>query len=699
MCLWTTGNCRQVRTYQSNKYKATTATSDKIVVTFVTDNTFEVKQNSKNQFTVKFESPVKSLGTSDVTMIKRLALSTGNYDYPQAVKSVALAKDGMSATVTLFGSFSHNSKYIISVNGYEDYELTASLGTPTSIEISANDAINGEVLTTGVKTQIVVKYFDEKGVEVDPEKKYETFKIETRSNLYNVTSKGELTIKKEGELATVIAECKVRGENNKIVAELNTKRTFTAMDADPIVIKSLAGKTLTNFSNPTTTMRLKDNDKKLMVKFNTSDNKTTSELANGAEFKVGTTNYKVTFTAMDPDIAVISSVNGYVTAFKTGTAYFYVNVAEELKKDTWSEATPVAFLSVTVEADATFAYTTIDNNGSITLGLVEGFHTGEFKLSATDSYNQAWKIIDGVTIKCVSDDFKENAFKDAVKLAGYSDGKAKITVDAIEINKVLATSGIVLAGGEDMEVVFNAIYKNYIAEFSVVVQNHDTTVENEIVIEASADSIDALRINENNKNSVKNIVFKVFEMNSGVKVDKLNFSDSSAVSAGTYYYKVTKDGKDIASKLTGNEVTIALSDKAKDANGVDVVKYLGEGTYEFALYLRVDDTVEDGYDLVDTCVVNVNVSDAGSYYEAGDLLANKVESASDDDAILACFDIKDRKGTKIADSKLYSKYHVTKNAPANAGYVYVEKITFYESVGDAYVPYEVVVDTVLTVGK
>jgi len=161
----------------------------------------------------------------------------------------------------------------------------------------------------------------------------------------------------------------------------------------------------------------------------------------------------VTFTAMDPDIAVISSVNGEVTAFKTGTAYFYVNIAEELKKDSWSEATPVAFVSVTVEADATFAYTTIDNNGSITLGLVDGFHTGEFKLSATDSYTQTWTITDGVTIKCVSDDFKEDAFKDAVKVAGYPDGKAKITVDAIELNKVLAANEIVLAGGEDMEVV------------------------------------------------------------------------------------------------------------------------------------------------------------------------------------------------------------------------------------------------------
>ncbi len=666
-----------------------------------------MKQDSKNQFTVKFDAPVKALATSDVTMIKRLALATGNYDYPQAIKSVALAKDGMSATVTLFGSFSHNGKYIISVNGYEDYDLTASLGVPTRIEISADKALGGEVLTTGTKTQIVVKFYDEKGVEVEPETYKNSFKIETRSNNYSVTSGGLLTIKKEGELATVIVESKVR-ENGKVIAELETKRTFTAINAEPIVVNGLSGKTLTSTSDSkpdwnkaSMTMRLKNTDKKLWVKFATTDanNKDTIDLCYGTKFAVDGVDYKVSFTAMDPDIAVIST-GSVITAFKTGTASFYVNLAEKTKNG-YAEATPVAVVDVVVEANETFAYTTIDNNGSITLGLKDGFHTGAFKLSATDSYNQAWPITDGVTVKCVFDEFKEDAFKGIVDVpaeGGYAEGKAIIKVDAIKMNEVLAKNDIVLGAGEDIEVEFTATYKNYVTEFSVVIQNHDDDVENDIIIETVADN-DALRINDDNKKATKKISFKVFEMNSGVKVDELTYTDASAVSSGTYYYKVTKDGKDVDTKFVdkkGNEVIVYLSDVDKDGNVI--YDGVGAGTYEFVLFLCGDATVEDDSEVITSSEVDVYVGDKGAYYEAGDLLANKVKNADDAAEILACFDIRDRKDTKIAESKLYDHYVVSKNNPDNTGYVYVEKITFYEKVAEGeFVPYVVELNTVLNV--
>ena len=53
---------------------------------------------------------------------------------------------------------------------------------------------------------------------------------------------------------------------------------------------------------------------------------------------------------------------------------------------------------------------------------------------------------------------------------------------------------------------------------------------------------------------------------------------------------------------------------------------------------------------------------------------------------------------KNTDCK-YDDFVVTKTTAANTGYVYVEKITFDESVGDANVAYVVNVDTVLQIGK
>ncbi len=694
-------------TYQSNKYKATTATSDKVVVTFVADTTFEVEQKSATKFTVKFESPVKALATSDVTMVKRLELATGNYDYPQAVKTVALAADGLSAEVTLFAGLTHNSKYIISVNGFEDLPFTASLGNPTRIEISAKDALGGEVLTTNKPAEILVTYFDEKGVEVTPANPTVIFRLETRSTDGSFYLAGKnLTIKKEGVAATVIAEYQGRIENGKRVGQLDTQRTFVAVAQAPVVVKSLAGKTLTDWNNPSMTMRLNSGTKKLQVKFSKTDNTTTDALTAGSVFD----NYKVSFTALDPSIAVISNT-GDVTAFKTGNASFYVNLAEKQSNGTWGTANPVAVVDVTVQAKETFAYTTIDNNGSITVGTAAGFNTGSFKLSAVDSYGQAWEIKNtaDVDINCTTDGFEKKDFAAAVKVTGLNDKKAVIGVDAAAILEVLTAKNAAPKAGEAAILFFSATYEKYVVDFSVMIQVPGAADGNYIQVVASTDNIDALRVDEWQKDGKKAISFEVFEMNNGVKVDTLDFvaypASASAVSEGTYCYKVTKDGKDVTSAVkAGNKVTVDLSYNEADANGVSVVKYLGDGTYEFALF-QCYGTGENAVLVQEySNVVNVYVSDAGAYYVAGDLVNNKVASA-DDAAILACFNINDRNnkpvlknGVKNADCK-YDSFVVTKTAVAEAGYVYVEKITFYESLGDANVAYVVNVDTVLQIGQ
>ncbi len=646
-------------------------------------------------------------------MVKRLELATGNYDYPQAVKTVALAADGLSAEVTLFAGLTHNSKYIISVNGFEDLPFTASLGNPTRIEISAKDALGGEVLTTNKPAEILVTYFDEKGVEVTPANPTVIFRLETRSTDGSFYLAGKnLTIKKEGVAATVIAEYQGRIENGKRVGQLDTQRTFVAVAQAPVVVKSLAGKTLTDWNNPSMTMRLafdengKPITKKLWVKFSKTDNTTTDALSAGSPYDTFD-NYKVSFTALDPSIAVISNT-GEVTAFKTGTASFYVNLAEKQSNGTYGTANPVAVVDVTVQAKEVFAYTTINNNGSITVGTDDEFHTGSFELSGVDSYGQAWPITSGVTLKCTTDGYGEQDFANAVKVSGYANNKANISVDAAAILDVLTEKKVAPNAGEAAILFFTATYEKYVVDFSVMIQVPGAADGNYIQVVASTDNIDALRIDEWQKDGKKEISFEVFEMNNGVKVGKLAFekypSSASAVSEGTYCYKVTKDGQDITTSPVGNKVTVALSSSETDANGVSVVKYLGAGTYEFALF-QCYGTGENAVLVQEySNVVNVYVSDAGSYYVAGDLVNNKVASATDE-AILACFNINDRSnkpvlknGVKNTECK-YDLFKVTKTAVAEAGYVYVEKITFYESVGDVYVPYVVNVDTVLQIGQ
>ena len=660
-----------------------------------------------------FDREVKNLATSDVTMVKRITL-TKDYDYPEAIAKVALANDGMSATVTLFGKFVDKTKYIVSVKGFEDEEFTASLGVPTSMTISAKDAKDGVVLTTGNATPILVTYYDVKGVQVEPENPTVIFRLETRSTdgSYYLAGK-ELTIKKEGALVTVIAEYQGRVENGKRVGQLDTKETFTAMNQAPVVISGLAGATLTDWNNPSTTMRLNSGSKTLQVKFNKTDNKTYGPYTAGDTFDEN--KYRLSYTAINPDIAVVSN-KGVVTAFKTGTASFYVNIEEKQSNGSWGTANPIAIVDVKVESKEKFSYTSIDNNGFITLGTDttdKSFYTGEFKLAATDDYGNAWLIegVDKVTLKCITDGYKEGDFASAVTVDRIEDKKAVIKVDAKAIYDILAGMEKAPKAGEATMLYFSATYSNYTVEFSVMVQVPGATDGNYIQVVASNDTIDALRVKEDNKTGVKKISFSVFEMNNAVKVGFLDYqtypSAASAVSKGTYCYKITKDGKDLDAKFVGpvsaGKVEVTLSG-VKDSNVI--YDGVGAGTYVFELY----QCYGEGEDAVlvqeYSSAVVVTLGEKGSYYEAGDLVNNKVENVTDLE-ILKCFNINARNNKPVIKDGALNKgeanfddYAVTKHEAEGSGYVYVEKITFYEKVAEGeYVPYEVAVDTVLQIGK
>ena len=213
-------------------------------------------------------------------------------------------------------------------------------------------------------------------------------------------------------------------------------------------------------------------------------------------------------------------------------------------------------------------------------------------------------------------------------------------------------------------------------------------------------------------------------MNNGVKVKNLMMvgmhpgdDKAATVSEGAYVYKVTKDGEDFKGAFTSatsnvSKVSFNLSTTKNVSNSavkVDVVDYtnLGAGTYEFALYKCYGDGKDAKNNVLVqeySSVVVVTVGDAGAYQIAGDKVDNEVTvsatyNAADAEEILKCFVINDKSGNAVVkDGKVVTKalYYVDYTAPADSDYVYVNTITFYESVGGAYVPYVVTIDDVLT---
>ena len=711
------------------------------MVTYVAGNEIEtVAQKSATKFTLEFGAAVKALAVADVKITKLLKVGTSTYEYPEQVKNVSLAKDGLSADVEIFGTFADKTEYVIEVTGFEAINKTMTLGKPTKMTLAAKDAQVPYVLTVDKATEIVCTFYNDDNVDVTTGTENVIFRLENRSTDGSYYLAGnKLTIKKEGVNPVVIAEYQGWIENGKKVGTFSQPQEFTAVKSAPVVVNGVSLYTVDpdkkNSWDVVSTFRKSQKNKELWVEIEKSDT-TKQWVTNGGYFDNGA--YKVTFDAMNPEIAVVAAEGGKLTAFKTGTAFFYVNVqAKKVNAAGWEDKVPVAIISVTVEEDEAFSYITLDNN-ALTIGTANKFNTGSVKLTSYDNYNQKYNFAadKAITVECNTDGFDKTAFASAISGAGYASGTAEatITFDAQKIITVLAGKDLEPKAGDAAVVYFTVKYNNQALDVTVTVQKpsedeNGAYVGNYINIESSATYVDAVRKltpNDwnNNTEDAKKVTFKVFELNNGVKVAPLAFSeypeggDAKAVSGNAYVFRVLKDGKDYDYTWTGNnEVTIDFSTTKGVSNGgiqAKVVDYtnMGAGTYEFALFKCYGEG--DSRVLVQeySSLVSVEVGNAGSYNLVGDILDNEVEvsntyNESDAFEILRCFTIKDRDGNDVVDRKntatldddiikTTSEYFVDYNAPANAGYVYVKEITFYEKVADGvYVPYVVPVDTVL----
>ena len=723
-------------TYQSKKYQATTAKSDVVKVELVKDMTFEVAQKSAQKFTVEFTSPVKTLGNADVALTRILKVGNYTYEYPEQIKSVTLAKDGLSADVVIFGTLADKVNYVVDVKGFESVEKTMTLGNPVSMTIAAKGAAIPYVLTVDAPTEIVCTFYNAEGVDVTTGKENVIFRLENRATDGSYYLAGnKLTIKKENVFPVVIADYQGWIENGKKVGAFSSEPTeFVAFKKAAVVVNGVVSQTVNGKYNSwevSMDMRKSDTDKKLEVQIEKSD---TSKFWVTNNQKFDNNAYEATFTAMNPDIAVVDN-NGKLIAFKTGAAYFYVNLAaKKVNAAGYDTATPVGIVCVNVKADKAFSYITL-NTDVLTIGTANGFNTASVKVTSYDFENQKFNFdaSKAVTVEANMDGFDKNAFASAITIPSIAGkNEVDITFDAQKIVTVLGTKDLAPKAGDAAVVYFTVKYNNKAVDVSVTVQEPskeaDAYVGNYINIETSATYVDALRKltpNDWNDNTekAKNVTFKVFELNNGVKVANLPFGaypangDAKAVTSGEYVYRVTKDGKDFASSQSGNTVTVAFSgtkDVTNAAGTFTVVDYanMGAGLYEFALYKCYGEGDERVLVQEYSSAVTVELGDAGSYKLVGDVVDNEVSVSASynvDDAkeILKCFNIKDKDNADVVDRKntesldddtikTSAKFFVDYSAPANSGYVYVKEITFYEDLGSGvYVPYVVSIDTVL----
>jgi len=749
-------------TYQSNKYKATTAKSDVVKVELVKEMTFDVVQNTTTKFTVYFNNPVKSLTVKDVEVIRNLETTAGTYPYPQTLKKVELAKDKMSATVEIFQTMMHETNYTIKVKDHEDYVLTASNGKPVRMELKAKDMNPGIIVYTGKPTEIQYTLYDAKNVQValaDGEKVRLT--LDRANSSKEVSFSGSnLTIRKNTASATVTATYQGYKENGKFVGDFSTSELFFAEDAPEVVPVRVEKYTLNAdrwWWGHIHSFQMSENPTLLVgvVASNGQNGNNKQYKVEDSAFVVdGATKGKIVFEAMNPEICVINNNTGKLTGIKPGVATFYVKY-EYKDNNKKTQVYPFDEITIEVLANSYVDYVTI-SEGSKTVGTADNYNTGDLFILGRDQYNNRTdlKTVSGVSIKTLTE------FEDATKTAlakilkenttkqdkYWNDGSgldaAKITINAVDLRAELAKAEEMTAADDgecisiDFEATFDAGWAGKkTVEFTVTIQEPSGDKNDNIIdIVASNSSLDVLRTaKDDNTKKEKTINFKINWMNNDVQVDTQSVAKFNAKEAADkpYQVKVLKNGEDVTNneyvEVKGNVVTIkpsyakTVTGRAAKVVSGGAVSYdvLGEGVYTLELYKWTAEGTEFVESLEGTADISVEVGDAGKYTtDLENLRSNHVyvsaattDGAYDkDDAerILKCFKVKNTDGNdlivdwsnNIQNWGNGKEFFVDYTAVDGTDTVYVKEIVFYEPVTNGeYVAYTVAIDKALTWDK
>ena len=653
-------------TYQSEKYNQATATSEKIVVTFVADNSFEVKQDTDKKFTVKFDAPVKALGEVTVNRLYK------GFELPALVKTAKLADDGMSATVEMFTSLKNNEEYAINVAGYDVYTLTASAGDPVEVLIYVDEkAIGSEAELVYVDENLLpftLKYrlIDANGVDVtDVAGGTVLFNAKTYSTdgSYYVSA-DQMWFAKEGVDIEVVADYQSgRYENGVQLAPAKGAKAFYSMKKEPVQVVGLADWKIAgekaDWSDAKKTVAFGDTAT-LEVKIKLTEGDPVVATAMGPVL-----DGYVKFEEINPEIAALSGAN--IVYFKQGVAkvivyYCYTenNAVVEL---------PIA--QINAEATAPKAIQSMAlNTQMVTLGTVDGYDEATITVSAKNNYGEDYAVAGKVTIEGVDDNSKAALVEGTSYAIDPQTGKITLYGYELQQNTPNKPATVQLTFKVKVE---GKLEKNV----TVLLKSRGAVGTEYIQLEAEGFGVDVARTASST--AAKTGSFTVYQYSNGIKVgtQEVQAYDANNITKDAFYFKVTKDGTDVTAKVASNvdgKVTINFS-------SVDntIVKYtdFGAGNYVFTLYkgIAVGDKAIAVQQNTSVGAVTCNVGAYGNAVRVKDTLNGDTSDA----ALRGAFSIKNTKGEEST-----STYTVkaTGAADANMKYVYVESITFMDDLGD-----------------
>lgn len=687
-------------TYQSDKYSQPTATSEAVTVT-LSDASFEVKQDTLNKFTLNFGAPVKSLTTADVEVIRLLEAGSYVYEYPQAVKSVKLADNGLSATVEMFANFQNNVNYAIKVTGFDDYTLTASVGVPVSMVISASKDVVSPFVTAGSTAQLYYKLYDANNVEVgstDVGGATVLFNSESYSTdgSYYVAG-NQIWFKDPGLSATVVAEYQSnRYENGIQVGNITAKFDFHSVSAAPVTLKGVTDATVNGWGNgKSLSVPMGTTNAKLEVKVATSKGGNPETITANDQALTSMTGASITFEETTPDVLAINKTNMNLVLFKQGTATVIVNL-KTTDSNNQPVYTPVGVVTITVTAPRALSTVTVDKPLA-TVGTEQGYTEEHITLTAKDQYGADVDIVN-VAITGAND--TANAALDGVKWTAGKD----ITLNGEKLKASIPTNS------NAIQLTFKAkVNWNKEVTFAVLVKNKtDNAMADYNSIEITGGKFGDVARTIDSRDS-KSVTFTVFQMNNGIKIGQRTLNkypgnvQADAVE-GSYYFKVTKNGEDITNDAlvelvsagSGSAVKINFSttETKEIQNGAvtgSAVTYgkAGAGNYVFTLYKCI---ISNGTKILvqqQQPATGTATCNTGSYSAA--VKTKDSVSVVTPQTVRECFDIKNTKNEGASTTYFVNMKEAT-------DYVYVESITFYDDLGNGvYAPYTVNIGTSLKI--
>ena len=691
--------------YQSDKYNQATATSEKIVVTFVADNTFEVKQDTNAQITVTFDAPVKALGEVTVNRLYK------GFELPVLVDKATVAENGMSATITLFTKLVDKNEYLINIAGYETADFTASVGEPKTIAIYADQkavdmpfemvTIEYDTVTSSYKTvPLGYRLYDAAGVDVteEAEKKgtvlFEAASYSTDGTYY--VSGSEMWFADADVDVTVVAEYQSNEwKDGAPVCSAKTEKLFMSEKKPPVIVTGLADwKVAGTWDDAKKSVAFKD-PAVIAVKLKLSEGDPVEATEDGDVADYG----KVRFEELNPEVAALNG--NEVVFFKQGTAkvivyYSYVDGTEEVEL-------PIAQLNIETTPEKALQSMELSKS-SMVLGTVDKYDEFTIDVTAKDNYGNKFDFtkVEVVGLDDLSKAAMEKVVEDeGVKAVDFTSELGKITLYGKELMSA--------AQNDPAKITLNFKVKvddKLEKTFSVTLKNRGADGTEYIEIESDGFGVDVARTAKDaDTKAEKTATFTVYQYSNGIKVgtQEIQKYDASNITANAYYFKVTKDGTDVTDKvdiseIANGKVTIKFSKTKTDANGYEVVDYtdFGAGNYVFTLYKGKKTTTSAVPVQMKSAVGSVTCN-VGSYGNAA-RKTTTLNGTVTEPAIRDAFTIKNAQGGDTT-SAIY-KVNAQGLDKADMKYVYVESITFYDEVAnDVYAAYTVPVGFALEKGS